>query len=145
MAGGRPTKYDGVNLRLVYYMARTGLTEVEIAKELGIAKATLTNWKRKHPEFLASLNKGRLVPDDLVEASLFQKAIGFHKKDVKIFQYEGKIVTAEYEKYYPPDTTADIFWLKNRRPEQWREKQDHQVAGTIIFRPQKIVKNKKKK
>lgn len=144
MAGGRPTKYELTDKRLVYWMARNGLTEVEIAKELGISKATLNNWKKKYPEFLDSIKKGRLEPDDIVEASLFQKATGYSCKDTKIFCNDGEIIEREYEKFYPPDTTACIFWLKNRRPEKWRDRHQQEVTGTIHFRPQAITKKDKK-
>lgn len=87
--------------------ARDGLTEEQIAHNMGIGTATLTLWKNQHPSILASLKRGRDVVDREVENALFKSAIGFIGLDGK---------------YYKPDTTAQIFWLKNRKPNEWRDK-----------------------
>jgi hypothetical protein len=124
---GRPTKYDpALHIPLAEAWASVGLTEIQIAEKLGISKSTLTNWKRDNPEFLASLKKGKELPDDLVEASLFARATGYNFKAVKIFMPANAHapVYAPYVEHCPPDTTAQIFWLKNRRPAAWRDKQE---------------------
>jgi transcriptional regulator with XRE-family HTH domain len=129
---GRPTKYDpALHLPLAEAWAAVGLTEIQIAAKLGISKSTLTNWKRDNPEFLASLKKGKELPDDLVEASLFARATGYNFKAVKIFMPANAKapVYAPYVEHCPPDTTAQFFWLKNRRPADWRDKQE--VDATV--------------
>lgn len=116
--------------------ARDGLTDEQIAKNMGISTATLYNWKRDHLEILEALKKGKEVVDREVENALFERALGgTHevKKTFKVkrtfYDEEGRkcekeeLKTGIDEIYIPGDTTAQIFWLKNRKPEQWRDKQ----------------------
>jgi hypothetical protein len=86
---------------------------------------TLNHWKDAHPEFLHSLKQGKEVADAQVEKSLYERALGYSHPEVKVFNNAGEIITYEVTKHYPPDPTSMIFWLKNRRPEQWRDKQEH--------------------
>lgn len=79
-----------------------GKTDKQVARIVGVCEKTVNNWKGKHPRFLQSLKESKQIADDLVEASLFNRATGA----------DG----------HRPDTTAQIFWLKNRQPKQWREK-----------------------
>lgn len=120
---GRPTKYnEQYHPLLAEYMASAGLTEQEIADKLEISKATITIWKKKHPEFLASLKAGKDKPDDMVENALLQRALGYSCPETKVFSNMGEIVTETITKHYPPDTTAMIYWLKNRRRGKWMDK-----------------------
>ena len=86
-AGGRPSKYNPeYHPKLAEAWAACGKTEVEIADKLEVSPATITNWKNEHPEFLAALKNGKELPDDQVERSLFERAIGYvNKNAVKIF------------------------------------------------------------
>ena len=137
--GGRPTKYNATyHPKLAYLLARIGETDKKIAEELGITESTLNLWKQKHKEFSESLKAGKDTPDDLVEAALLKKALGYEEEDTKIFQYEGEPVYAPYTKKFAPDTTAAIFWLKNRRPLKWRDKQEVDLglpkdSGVVIL------------
>ena len=120
--------------------ARDGLTEEQIAKNMGISRSTLNEWKKKYPDILNTLKKGKEVADRSVENALYESAIGKKykvKKPIKVkeVQYkDGKRVKevehieyAEEEIVIPPNTTAQIFWLKNRKPDVWRDKQDVHV------------------
>ena len=98
---GRKTKYDDFidrkGLVLVEGWARYGLTDLQISKNIGVAMSTFCDWKNKHPEFSEALKRSKDVADYEVENALFKKAkMG--------------------------DVTAQIFWLKNRKPKQWRDK-----------------------
>lgn len=119
--------------------ARDGLIEKQIAKNMGVAESTLRNWKNVFPEIAEALRKGKEVVDREVENALFKSALGFMqkvKKPVRIREVEydpksgkkiresEKWVQVEEEIYVPPQVTAQIFWLKNRKPDQWREKND---------------------
>lgn len=115
-------------------LATQGKTDVQISEIIGICEKTLNIWKNKHPEFLQSLKEAKQAADELVEASLFRRATGYSHKAVKIFQYEGVIVTHEYEEQYPPDTAAAIFWLKNRQPKNWRDDKHLQLPGENVKR-----------
>ena len=119
--------------------ARDGLIEKQIAKNMGVAASTLRNWKNVFPEIAEALRKGKEVVDREVENALFKSAIGFMqkvKKPVRIREVEydpksgkkiresEKWVQVEEEIYIQPQVTAQIFWLKNRKPDEWREKND---------------------
>src|SRR5690606_38343155 len=97
----------------------------------GVSIRTVDSWKVAHAEFLQALKAGKDEADNRVERSLYQRATGYSYDAVKIFMPAGAKapVYAEYREHCPPDTTACIFWLKNRRREQWRDKVDHEVAG----------------
>ena len=99
--------------------ARCGLTDEQIAKNMGIAPSTLYEWKKKSKEFSESLKKGKEVIDFEVENALLKRALGYEYEEET---YENGILTKKVKKQVPPDTTAQIFWLKNRKKEQWREK-----------------------
>lgn len=121
-------------LRLEAY-ARDGLTDEEIAKKLDISTSTLYEWKKKYPEISEALKKGKEIPDIEVENKLFESACGIKvtvKKPIKVKEviFENgkkvkeieKVVQAEEEIYIPPQVTAQIFWLKNRKPDTWKQK-----------------------
>src|SRR5690606_25933325 len=92
--------------------------------------------KQEFPEFSESLKKGKDEADALVASSLFRRALGYNHPDTDIKMFRGKIITTKVTKYYPPDTTAAIFWLKNRQPEKWRDKQEikHSLDEEQIFK-----------
>ncbi|MFV0536810.1 MAG: helix-turn-helix domain-containing protein [Dysgonomonas sp.] len=132
---GRPTKYNpDVHPELALSLAIDGLTDKEIAKEMGIAKSTLNVWKKEHPEFMDSIKTGKAQADRKVQLSLYKRATGFTVKEKKVVveldsdgnQKPARIETTE--KHIVADTTAQIFWLKNRRPQEWRDKHDVDVT-----------------
>jgi len=131
----RPTKYNTIlHPALAEAWAAAGRTEEEIAEKLGISSRTLTRWKESHKEFCLALKAGKIEPDDKVERSLFERATGYNNPNaVKIFMPQGAAspVYAPFVEHYPPDVTACIFWLKNRRPEKWREKQEVEHSGAV--------------
>jgi len=120
---GRPSKYEQTfsTVELIYNLALLGAREVDIADVLGISISTMKNWKDTHPEFLIALNKGRRQADAVIAKSLFHRAKGYTHKDTDIRIYKGHIIKTPILKHYPPDTTAAIFWLKNRQRELWRD------------------------
>lgn len=115
--------------------ARDGLTDEQIASKMGICAATLYNWKSKHLEILEALKKGKEVVDLQVENALLKRALGYHYDEVTM---ENGIETKRVTKEVIPDTTAQIFWLKNRRPDKWRDKQDLQVSGALETEQSKL-------
>lgn len=122
---GRPSKFDGINLELVQYMYESGATDVQVAEKINITRQSLDNWKKKHPSFFASLKDWKIEADKTVEKSLYQRACGYTTNETKVFcNPAGMITTHEMKKHYAPDPTSMIFWLKNRQPDKWREKQE---------------------
>ena len=99
--------------------ARDGLTDEQIAKNIGINRTTLYDWKKKEVNIADALKKGKKVIDFEVENALLKRALGYEYEEET---YENGILTKKVKKQVPPDTTAQIFWLKNRKKEQWREK-----------------------
>jgi hypothetical protein len=97
----------------------------------------MTNWKKTHPEFMLSIKKGKEGPDDLVEKSLFNLATGYvyeAEKPLVVSQGSGlgsEVEIVKYNERVIPNTTAQIFWLKNRRPEKWRDKQEIEHSGEM--------------
>ncbi|AJA42514.1 transposase/terminase small subunit (endogenous virus) [Clostridium phage phiCT453A] len=136
-------------LILVEGWARNGLTDEQIAKNLGIGYSTLKEYKKKYPAFLAALKKGKEVIDFEVENALLKRALGYEyeevtkerilKKDeqgkpltdIHGFPIYEMVVTKTVKKEVTPDTTAQIFWLKNRKPEDWRDKQNIEHSGNL--------------
>lgn len=103
--------------------ARDGLTDEQIAKNIGIATSTFYEWKKKQIEFSEALKKGKEVIDFEVENALLKKALGYtitlNKQKVT---KDGEVVDITEEVHVPPDTTAQIFWLKNRKPNNWKDR-----------------------
>jgi len=116
----RPTKYKDDHCRTVKKLCELGATENDVAEALGVNIATITRWKHKHPEFCAALKVGKSASDDRVEQSLYKRAVGYSFDSEKIFQFQGEEVRVPFVEVVQPDTTAQIFWLKNRRPDLWR-------------------------
>lgn len=112
--------------------ARAGLTDEQISTNAGINPATLYEWKKKYSKISEALKKGKEVVDIEVENALLKRALGYEYEEIRTEEEYGtvtkKVIT---KKIVLPDTTAQIFWLKNRRPDQWRDKQDVEHSGQI--------------
>lgn len=122
---GRPTKFDESQLPFLKYLFEEGKTDQQIADIIGVTKQTVCNWKRAHPDFFDSLKDWKKLADEKVERSLYEKATGYSATETKVFcTKNGVIKTHEVEKHFAPDTTAQIFWLKNRQPDKWRDKRE---------------------
>lgn len=107
--------------------ARDGLTDEQIAHNMGINVATLYRYKNDHSEIREALKKGKEVVDRYVENALLKRALGFRYVEETVTQ-KGEVV--EVERYEPPHPTSIMFWLKNRKPDQWRDKRDVGLEGT---------------
>ena len=103
--------------------AKSGLTDEQIAKNIGINRTTLYDWKKKETNIADALKKGKEVIDFEVENALLKKALGYTItiKEEKLDK-DGCVHTLEKDVHIPPDTTAQIFWLKNRKPNNWKDR-----------------------
>ena len=119
-ATGRPSLFKVEYIQQAEKLAKYGLTDIEIADFFGVHAATLYRWKGEYPSFCEALKVGKSEADDRVERSLYARAIGYEHDEIDIRVVQGTVVQTPIRKHYPPDTTAGIFWLKNRRPDQWR-------------------------
>ena len=115
-------------LLLLEGWARQGLIDEQIAKNIGITAKTLYDWKNNHSDICKALKKGKEVIDIQVENALLKNALGYAFIEETI---ENGRSTKKIKKHMPPDTTAQIFWLKNRRPDLWREKQQFDIKTAI--------------
>ena len=128
----RPTKYKEEYAELAFNYCLLGATDQDLAKFFDVEEKTINNWKADHPEFLQSLKEGKYQADAKVARSLYNRACGIEvTEEVMDKKGEGTITTT---KYYPPDPTSAIFWLKNRRSLDWRDKQEikHDGATEVI-------------
>lgn len=125
--GGRPTKFKTEFVEQARKLASLGATDREAAEFFGINEATLHRWKHTKAEFCEALKVGKETADQRVEQSLYRRAVGYDHDAVKIFMPAGSPapVYAPFVEHTPPDTTAGIFWLKNRKPAEWRDKVEH--------------------
>lgn len=106
-----------------------GATEKQTADFFGVALSTFYRWRIEHEDFAKAVAYGRRERDNQVERSLFERAVGYSHAEEKVFCQQGEIFTHTVTKHYPPDTGAMIFWLKNRRPEEWKDRREHEVTG----------------
>ncbi len=118
--------------------ARDGLTDEQIACNMGIRRETLIEWKKKYPNISNTLKKNKEIVDYEVENALLKRALGYDYTETtrermlnkETGEYE-LVITKEVHKEIAPDTTAGIFWLKNRKPEDWRDKRDISLEGNL--------------
>lgn len=119
-------------LDLIECWARDGLTEEQISKNLGIAYSTFREYKKAYPALMAALKNGKEVIDYEVENALLKRALGYKYDEVTKELCEGELrVTKVVTKEVSGDTTAQIFWLKNRKPAEWRDKKDIEHSGEV--------------
>lgn len=132
---GRPSLYKDDYADMARKHCLLGATDKELADLFRVSEATINAWKLEHPEFLESLNAGKAEADANVAERLYQRAMGYTHPAVKIFIYQGEPIVVPYTEHYPPDTTAAIFWLKNRKKDQWRAnvgEEDAAADGIIV-------------
>lgn len=127
--GGRPSKYDTAYAGQAEKLAKLGATSAEMADFFEVDTRTIERWASRHEEFCRALKSGKSEADARVERSLYHRAVGYTYDAVKIFNSSGQALLVPYQEHVPPDTTAAIFWLKNRKPGEWRDKREHELSG----------------
>lgn len=105
-----------------------GAIDPEIASFFDVSLTTFQNWKRKNPELRDAMKAGKMAADAKVAKGLYQRAVGFTQQEVDIRVVGGQVVQTIYTKKYAPDTTAQIFWLKNRQPELWKDRRERDMS-----------------
>lgn len=136
-------------LTLLTAWARDGLTDEQIANNMGIARGTLYEYKNKFIDINDALKKGKEVVDIEVENALLKRAKGYKYEEVTKELRDGElVVTKKVTKEVLPDVTAQIYWLKNRKPDKWREKvvdteNEEQIsnAKNILFKIREMADN----
>lgn len=136
---GRPSKYKAEYASIAAAMCRLGATDAQLADAFGVSVSTVNLWKVQHAEFSESIKVPKAEADERVEQSLYRRALGYEHDEVDIKVVGGEIVQTDIRKYYPPDSTAMIFWLKNRKPSEWRDKQDVEHSGDLVVKINKLT------
>ena len=128
---GQPTKYKDEYAKQAYKLCLLGSTDKDMADFFEVCEDTINNWKHKHPEFFESIKRGKVSADATVASRLYKRAVGYEHDEDKIFNNQGEPLIVPTTKHVQPDTTAAIFWLKNRQPKMWRDSQniDHTTNG----------------
>lgn len=129
---GRPTAYKAEYAEQARKLCQFGATDIEIADFFKVNVATIYRWRNTHPEFCEAVHAGKDAADERVERAFYQRAVGYTFESEKVFQFQGTIVRADTREHVPPDPGAAFNWLKNRRGEKWRDKQDVEHSGGVI-------------
>ena len=124
----RPSKYKAEYAQIAFGMTLIGATDKDLANAFEVDEKTINTWKSRYPKFLQSIKNGKEKADAQVGQRLFSRAMGYDAPDTHIAVYEGSVIKTPIIKHYPPDVTAQIFWLKNRRPKQFRDKPEVEVT-----------------
>lgn len=126
---GRPPVYKPEFAQQAAKLCQLGATDHELAQFFEVDTRTIYRWKNSHPEFCQAVIAGKENADERVERALFNRAVGYTFESEKVFQYQGVIVRADTLEHVAPDPGAAMNWLKNRRPDKWRDKQEHEHTG----------------
>lgn len=136
----RPSSYKDAYAEGAKKLARLGATDAEVADFYGVDVRTIHRWKNTYEAFCHALKVGKEEADARVERALYHRAVGYEQEEVKIFMPAGAVepVYAKFTAKITPDTTAAIFWLKNRRPDLWRDRQQVEHEGQVSIVPVEI-------
>lgn len=118
----RPSKFKPEFVEQAQKLANLGATDRDVADFFEVDERTINRWKQDHEGFCQALKVGKDAADARVEQSLYRRALGYTHDAVKIaVNAQGEVTQVPYVEHFPPDTTAAIFWLKNRKPSDWRD------------------------
>jgi hypothetical protein len=135
MPAGRPCLYKPEYAEQARKLCELGATDADLADFFSVTTVTIWRWAGKFPEFCNALKTGKDVADERVERSLYHRAVGYTYDAVKIFMPSGADapVYAPYQEHVPPDATSALFWLKNRRPDAWRDKSEQVIRHEHVI------------
>lgn len=139
----RPEKWRDEYASMAKKACQLGATDQDLAEMFSVSLRTISYWRSSKPEFSEALHLGKEVADKRVEQALYNRALGYSHEDTDIRVVDGAIMETPMIKHYPPDTTAAIFWLKNRKPAEWRDKVQQEITGAdggpIITKVERVI------
>ena len=121
---GRPTDFKPEYVKQAAKLCALGATDYELADFFGVDTRTIYRWRNTHDDFCHAVTCGKEKADERVARALFNRAVGYTFESEKVFQFQGDVVRAPTVEHVPPDPSAAKLWLVNRRPDEWREKQE---------------------
>jgi transposase-like protein len=134
MGAGRPSEYRPEFVDRAKEMCERGATDAQLADEFGVTVTTIYNWRNKFPDFLDAIKTNKAIADERVERSLYERATGYSRESVKIFcNKDGEVSQVPFIEHVAPDPTSMIFWLKNRKPQEWRDKVQTEISGRVAI------------
>lgn len=133
MAAGRPSAWRPEYAEQAFRYCLLGATDIQMAEFFGVSNQTFNAWKKKQPQLLDAITRGKGVADANVAQGLYKRATGYDIKEEVIKTLNGKIERVETSKHIPPDTAAAFIWLKNRRRADWMDKQQIEHSGRIDY------------
>lgn len=125
----RPTKYKEEYAKQAEKICKLGATDRDLSEFFEVSESTINLWKLQHEDFSESIKVGKEPANERVKMALYHRAVGYSHPDVDIKMFEGQIIKTDTVKYYPPDTTALIYWTKNRMPEEFRQNPEDTGSG----------------
>lgn len=133
---GRPSKFKPEFVEQAEKLCLLGATDEEMADFFDVDVRSVLRWKKEKPDFCQAIKEGKIIADREVAEKLHAKATGYRwleQQAIKVKNADSseRVEIVELEREVPPDSTAIIFWLKNRRRHQWRDVQDHKHGGTV--------------
>lgn len=129
---GRPRKFQEEYIEQARKLCELGATDLQLANFFNVVESTLHKWKHDFPAFSDAIKEGKVSIDDAVEKSLLNRAMGMTLEEWKEEESDNGVKKTHTKKQIAGDTTAQIFWLKNRRPDKWRDKQ--QVDTNLVIK-----------
>ncbi len=130
----RPTKYKAEYAKQAKKMCDLGATDMQLADFFEVDLSTINRWKLAHTTFCESIRLGKEQPNNNIERSLYNRALGYshEQDDIRVIGQE--IVITKTVKHYPPDSTAAIFFLKNRKPKEYKDKHEIAIDDTDLIK-----------
>ena len=128
---GRPTVYRPAMAAEIKILCERGATDLEVADFLNVDVSTVQRWAHKHAEFCIALAVGKEAADTRVERSLYHKAVGYTYDAEEVFVHQGNVTRVNVRKQFPPSEPAANLWLKNRKPDEWRDRSNVAVTANV--------------
>ena len=126
---GAPPKYQPEFAEQAQQLCKLGATDYELAEFFKVSTRTIYRWRNEYQDFCQAVVVGKEEADARVERSLYNRAVGYSFESEKVFHHQGAITRADTVEHVPPDAGAAMNWLKNRKPDVWRDRRDLELTG----------------
>lgn len=128
---GRKSGYKPEYDKQAAKLCKLGATGLDLADFFDVCEKTIYNWCNEHPAFKKAVSSGKDYADEKVERALYHRAVGYEHEDTHFSAFNGVVTKTSYMKHIVPEVKAQIFWLKNRKPDEWKDRIENQLSGAI--------------